>query len=300
MNDFNDLQWFLLVVKHKSFAVTADKLNVSKSVVSKYISRLEKNLGVQLLSRTTRKLNLTEAGQRVYQKALHIDEEFEQIKQLAKTHADDAEGKIKVNAPYSFGHEYMMPAISKFMEKFPKISVELYLGSYLSDLIDEGIDIAFYVKPPKKPNIVIRKIAEYKAYVCASPLYLKTHGVPKKIDDLTQHNCLAYKSLDHARAWYFFDSKKIEKEAIVNGNFSANSSRALLKAALNNLGIVKLPGYVVQDYLQSGELVSLLDQYCQHEKSIYIGWANTSFLPKKNRVFIDFMADYFNEPSMPI
>lgn len=295
MNDFNDLQWFLWVVKHKSFAATADKFNVSKSVISKYISRLEKNLGVQLLNRTTRKLNLTEAGQRVYQKALHIDEEFEQIKQLAKTHADEAAGKLKINAPYSLGHEYIVPVVAAFMKKYPKIFVELLLGGYLSDLIDDGMDIVFYTKLPQQQNIVIKKIMNYKEYLAATSSYLKQHGIPKKIDDLSQHNCLAYKSLDHKRSWYFFDDKEKEVEFVVNGTFSANSSRALLKAALNNMGVVKLPGYIIQNYITNKELVSLLSSHCQHEKSVYMAWASTSFLPRKNRVFIDFVTEYFEK-----
>ena len=293
MNDFDDLQWFTQVVKHQSFAATAKKLNVSKSVVSKYISRLEQNLGAQLLNRSTRKLSLTEAGQRVYERAMVIGEEYEEIKHIAKTHSDVAEGRLKVNAPYGFGQSHMIPAIAAFMEKFPKISVELLLGSYLADLIHEGIDLAICRKIPSNPNTIIRKIVHYQDYLCASPQYFKTHAAPQSLDDLKLHNCLIYKTLDHARPWIFSDKKSKEIELVVSGNFSANSSRALLYAALGHMGIVKLASHVVDDYIKNGQLVSVLNQHCQLEKNIYIARAETAFLPKKTRAFIDFMITYF-------
>lgn len=296
--EVNNLIWFVAVVDYQSFSAVAEKFNVSKSVISKYITQLEQRLGVQLLKRTTRRLCLTEIGELIYQRAKNISEQVHELKQLAYSQQDNPQGRLRVNAPFGFGQRHLVQVTAAFMLQYPQIRVELILGSYLSDLVSDGIDLAIYLKKPLNPNLVLRKISSYHMCLCATRDYLEKHGEPKVPEDLLQHNCLVYKTLDHTKPWIFINHQGTPVEIAINGNFSANSSQALLSAALNHLGIVKLSSHIVSQYVEKGQLVLLLDAYCQKDVDIYVGRAKTSYLPKKQRLYIDFILKHLSLMTM--
>jgi DNA-binding transcriptional LysR family regulator len=187
-----------------------------------------------------------------------------------------------------------VPIAAAFMKKYPSIQIELILGSYLSTLIHDGFDLVIYLKKPPQENIVIREFMSHRMHLCASPKYLKKQGIPKTPEELLKHNCLVYKSLDHTRPWHFIDKTGKKFEVMIRGNFSANSSQALLNAALNDVGIIKLSSHIVNAYLEKGKLVSLLDSYCEKNICIYMARSQSSFVPKKLRLFMDYLLNYFS------
>ena len=289
----NDLLWFVTVVDCQSFSAAAEKLGVSKSVVSKHITALEAQLGVQLLKRTTRKLALTEAGSQVYQGVTRIAEELEQVKQMVDTHHQEPTGKLRINAPFSFGQRQLVPLVAEFMRLYPKIQVELILGSYLADLIYDGVDLAVLLKEPRDPNLVVRKLSAHHKVLCASPAYIKKYGKPRVLTDLLNHSCLVYKTLDQSKVWKFVDANGNEHELKVKGSFSANSSQALLNAALEGLGIAYLSNQMIEGALRQGKLVRVLEKDCEHAVGIYMARMQSAYVPKKVKLFTEFLVKHF-------
>jgi DNA-binding transcriptional LysR family regulator len=290
----DDLMLFLTVVETKSFTAAADEWKVTKSVVSKRISRLEKQIGVQLLFRSTRKLSLSDTGERLYEHCQRIKHELEEAEMTLHQHKVTPHGVLRVNAPTSFSDLHLVGAVSAFMKKYPEVEVELLLGTLYEDLIESGIDCAFRIGEQPDSNLISKLIARRRMRVCASPEYLEKHSMPETPEDLRDHNCLLHRHSPTASTWVF--NKKGKQSRIeVNGNFTASSSRSLEAAAVNGLGIVMLPGYVMTKDIQEKRLVSILEDYCPQNISIYVLYPNTSHLPPKVRAFIDFISQYFGD-----
>lgn len=287
----DDLMLFLTVVETKSFTAAADQWNVTKSVVSKRISRLESQIGVQLLFRSTRKLSLSETGERLFEHCLRIKNELKEAQNTLNQHKQTPQGVLRVNAPTSFSDLHLVPAVSKFMTEYPDIEVELMLGTLYEDLIESGIDCAIRVGEQPDSNLIAKTIAKRRMRVCASPEYLKKHPTPKNPNDLTEHNCLLHRHSPSASTWKF-EKKGKEIKVQVNGNFCATSSRALEAAAVNGLGIIMLPGYMMTQDLREKKLVDLLEEYCPKNIGIYAMYPNTSHLSPKVRAFVDFISAY--------
>jgi DNA-binding transcriptional LysR family regulator len=297
----SDALTFLSVVSEGSFAAAAQKWGISPSVISKRISRLETDLGVQLLQRTTRKLALTEIGQQFYTRCERIESEINDAATIISETQQTVSGTLRVNAPMSFGHRYLIPAVKAFMQEYPDIQIELVLGSRYAKLIDNNLDLAIYIKDlPNSPTLKARRIALRHTGIYATPSYLQQHGTPKIPDDLRNHNCLINQSessgisLNLKHEWLFYD-KDHELQVSINGNFKANSNEALARACLAGLGIARLSSFMVTEEIQNGKLVSLLDAYCPRDIAINAVYANQQHIPRKLRVFIDFLVQRFND-----
>lgn len=293
MNKLDDLMLFVQVVDTKSFSLAAKELGVAKSMVSKHINQLETRLNARLLNRSTRKLSLTEAGRLLYDHCKRIQQDIDTAIQAVSSTHDTPRGMLRINAPLSFGHLHLIPAIADFNQKYPEIEVELLLGSQYANLIETGLDLAIQIKDLPDSNLIAKKLAVRSTQVCASPRYFAEHGFPQTPYDLKQHNCLVYRTQGQVSDEWRFVIDGQDKIIKVGGDFQVNSSLGLARAAKSHAGIVKLPGYMINDEVQTGELVTVLNEFCPRDIGIYMVYPQNRFLAPKVKAFVDFLTARF-------
>lgn len=297
MKDINATAIFAAVVDAGSFSGAADKLGVTKSAVSKRITGLEERLGVKLLVRTTRKLSLTEAGQRYLvhvQTALRAIEDAE----FAATELQQVpQGTLRISAPMSFGRLHVAPEIPKFLRAYPEITVQLDMSDVTHDLVSDGYDIALQAGALSETTLIVRKLAPLRSVLCASKDYVEQHGLPLSPEELIDHNCLLYSYHTSINEWVLAkDGDEVRVQ--VSGNYQVNNSEALLEAVTQGIGIGRLPTFVAGEAIKAGQLVPVLKGYDMPSKSLYAVFPERKYLPMKVRVFIDFIVECFGG-SMP-
>jgi len=284
---------FAQVVEAKSFSAAAEKLGMSKSLASRHVSALERSLSVKLLHRSTRKLSLTEAGALFYEHCARIVQEAELAEQrLSRTQSDPA-GLVRVTAVPAFAVRHVLPALAEFYQKYPKIQVKLFCSNRPVDLGDEGFDLGIRVSFNPAPNLVARKLAVNRSVLCASPAYLKRHGLPRRIEDLRRHECVLFPALAPKGVWTLRrDGQKYSVQ--VGGVFETDEMDAVRAAVAAGLGIGILPLYMAGDALQQGQLVPLLRQFqVVPESGIYLVYLPNRTLASRVRALIDFLVERF-------
>jgi len=289
----NGMRVFAQVVEAKSFSAAADKLGMSKSLASRHVSALERSLSVKLLNRSTRKLSLTEAGALFYEHCARIVQEAELAEQrLTRTQSEPA-GLVRVTAAPAFAVRHVLPALTEFYQKYPKIRVNLSCSNRALDLGDEGFDLGIRVSFNPTPNLVARKLAVNRSVLCASPAYLKQHGMPRRIEDLRKHECVLFPALAPKGVWTLRrDRRKYSVQ--VAGVFETDEMDVVRAAVAAGLGIGILPVYMVGDALQQGQLIPLLRQFqVVPESAIYLAYLPNRTLSSRVRVLIDFLAERF-------
>jgi DNA-binding transcriptional LysR family regulator len=282
---------FVQVVEAESFSSAARRLGLPKSSVSMHVSRLEEWLGAQLLHRTTRRLALTEVGRAYYERCAQIVREVEEAElEAASSHAAPR-GRLKVNAPMSFGHLHLAPAIADFVGRHPDVRVEATLDDRAVSAIEGGFDLTLRVAPPlADSSLIARRLAPNRLVVCAAPAYLARHGVPRRPADLARHNCLLYSNLGDA--WRFTGREDAESVTVA-GSLRTNNGDALRAAALRGVGLVQLPTFIVGPDLARGALERVLGPYEDRSTAIWALYSPTRHLSAKVRAFIDFLAARF-------
>lgn len=289
----NGMRVFAQVVEAKSFSAAAEKLGMSKSLASRHVSALERSLSVKLLNRSTRRLSLTEAGALFYEHCARIVQEAELAEsRLTRTQSEPA-GLVKVTAVPAFAVRHVLPALADFYQKHPKIQVKLFCSNRALDLGDEGFDLGIRVSFDPDPSLVARKLAANRGVLCASPAYLKRHGMPRRIEDLRKHECVLFPPLAPKGVWTLRrDGRKYSVQ--VGGVFETDEMDVVRAAVAAGLGIGMLPLYMVGDALKQGQLVPLLRQFqVVPESAIYLVYLPNRTLPARVRVLIDFLAERF-------
>lgn len=292
--DLNDWLTFATVVEEQGFTAAAKKLGLSPSVLSKRITRLEAVLNARLLQRTTRNLVLTDIGEEFYEYCADLKLQIDEAMAVISHAQETPQGKLRVNAPMSFGHQHLVSAVSDFIKLHPQIQVELVLGSHFANLIEGGLDLAIHVKDLPDSSLHAKRLALRSSKVYGSPEYFAKYGRPQIPDDLKNHNCLLYQLQPVKHEWRFY-REGVEYVVPVAGNFKANSSQALAEAAVAGLGIVKLPGYMVTHEIVEKKLESVLNEYSPKDIGIYAVYPHHRHLPPKVRLFLDFLAERFGE-----
>ncbi|HBD02976.1 MAG TPA: LysR family transcriptional regulator, partial [Psychrobacter sp.] len=253
---------FVCVAEYGSFTRAAKALGISTAQVSRQISALEKRLKIKLLYRTTRKVSLTEEGRVFYQHCRSVLDGLNAAEQAVSNLQSKPQGRIKLTAPVTYGEQQLLPLINDFMVQYRDIEVTAFLSNQKIDLIEGGYDLAIRIGKLRDSTMMAKKLSLRTNFVCATPAYLNQYGVPRTLDDLSQHNCLL-----GTRDYWHFVEKGIEKNLRVSGSIQYNSGYSLVDAALKGLGIVQLPDYYVQKHLASGALVSVLDNYREPKES---------------------------------
>ncbi len=285
---------FTTVVDLSSFAKAAEQLNLSRGMTSRYVASVEARLGVRLLHRTTRQISLTEAGADYYQRALEILAAVDRAESAAGHSSKEPRGTVRVSAPMTFGARTLGPVIEAYLERYPAVKLDLDLTDRLVDLVEEGIDLGIRVTRKMDPHLIARPLARAEMVVCASPKYLKTHGVPKAPDELARHNVLTYTYSRMGTTLRFSRSSK-EVAVQVSGNCRTNNGELATRAAIAGLGIVCEPSFVVADALRSKRLIRLLPGWTADSFVIYAVYVNREFLPMRVRSLIDFLVSWFEK-----
>jgi DNA-binding transcriptional LysR family regulator len=296
MDKLNNIQVFCRIVELGSLAAVAREMSVSAMMVSKYLAQLEGSLSVTLLNRTTRKVSLTEAGERYYARSKPLLEELTALDEDIVQLAGNAKGNLKITAPIDFGGIYMVPAIEAYQRLHPNVKVIMSLQNAHIDLSEGIFDVSIVVTNTLDLGVIARKIANTKLGIYASPAYLAQFGVPENIDALSHHRCLHYIDTPHNNYWIFNDAGE-EKKLRTNWHFASNNGRALCQAASLGMGITQSPELSVVDHLQKGELVEILQDYRIPSLAIYATYLQRRFIPVKITTFVNFLTQYFSEPS---
>jgi DNA-binding transcriptional LysR family regulator len=266
---------------------------LSKSVVSKYVTRLEDRLGARLLIRTTRRLNLTEVGRVFYERSRQGLEAIDNAEQEVSVLQGAPRGTLRVNSPMSFGVLHVAPAIADFMDRYPDVIVDMSFDDRKVDLIEEGFDISVRITSELDPGLIARRVGPCYHALVASPEYLDRHGTPRTPKDLADHNVITYQYQQSPWEWEFRAPGASPISIPVTGRLQMNNSLAIREAVRAGAGITRTPTFVVGHDLQQGRLRAILTDYELLELSIYLVFPQRQHLAPKVRAFIDFMAERF-------
>jgi DNA-binding transcriptional LysR family regulator len=293
MDPLADIAVFVRVVERGSFTLAADELELSRAVVSKYVSRLEERLGARLLHRTTRRLSLTEAGAALFEASRGALERIEEAEGAVAQLQSEPRGRLRVSAPMSFGILHLGPAIAEFARLHPRVSLDMRLDDRFVNLVEEGIDVALRIGALTDSSLVARRLAGTRMLVCAAPAYLAELGEPETPEDLASHDCLIYSYLSSANVWRFTAPDGREVPVAVNGRFRINNGIVLAEAAAAGHGILLTPSFYVGPMLRDGRLKRILADYRLPELGIHAVYPERAQVPPKVRAFVDFLAQRF-------
>ena len=292
MRDLNALATFVAVVDLNSFSLAAERCGISKALVSKHIQMLEASMGVKLLNRTTRKLGLTQAGERFYERCALVIADAENAVRDLEDASPDAHGLIRVSTAMSFGRLHLLPAIADFLREHASIQIDVTLSEHFVDLISGGADIVVRMADePRLSNLVARKLASVHHALVASPAYLASTGILACPADLLRCNCLIYAGTGK-REWQLTGPDG-EHRIKVSGNFRANNGDGIAEAALAGLGVGILPSFIASPHLVAGRLIHVLPQYRPPQRTLYAVFLPDRHLPKRIREFVRFLNERF-------
>jgi DNA-binding transcriptional LysR family regulator len=284
----SDLAVFVAVVNAGSFTAAAAKLELSKSMVSKCVNRLEATLGARLLHRTTRRLRLTEAGTALHETGNSALSAIEDAQLAVSNLQGTPRGVLKVSASQAFGTVVLPAVVGRLEREHAGLSVELLLDDRHVELVREGVDVALRITgAPPDSTMVYRRLGPNRQVVCASPDYLAKHGTPAAPQDLAGHECIAHLQRTTPRLWHFTTPTGGKVSVKVGGRTAVTNALAVRACALEGLGIIELNSYIVGPDIGSGRLVRLLEGYAPGELSVYAVFPQRRFLAPKVRVFID-------------
>ena len=292
MNEFGAIPVFVAVVENDGFSAASRALGISKSAVSKRINQLENHLGVRLLHRTTRKLSLTEAGERYFEHAAQALTAAGQAEDAVTELQGEPQGKLKISSPMSFGRLHVAPLIPIFMKRYPKILIDLVMDDRNIDLVAEGFDLAIRSGDMPASTLIARKLAPLRQVLCASPDYIDRYGMPVTPSELSERNCILFSYSGDANEWTLNKGGKSEA-VLVSGSYRVNNSEAILVALREGIGIGRLPTFVAGPDLREGNLVRILESYHIPDHTFYAVFPERQYLPAKVRAFLDFSINYF-------
>ncbi|MGR8979232.1 MAG: LysR family transcriptional regulator [Gammaproteobacteria bacterium] len=291
MDKLTSMNVFVKVAKAGSFAGGARDLNISRAMATKHIMHLEGSLGTRLFNRTTRSLSLTEVGAAYLERCQQVLLEVEEM-EAAVTHLQtEPRGSLKISAPPVIGATHIASAVSAFLKMHPDLTVEMILQSSPGDLIEGGIDLAIFLGALDDTSMFARKLASSSLIVCGSPEYFAKHGVPEVPEDLATHSCLVNWAIPPKNKWPF-KTEQGYKSISVSGRMQANVADAIRIAALNGLGLVMLPIYIVGRDIEKGRLVPVLDKYVSLPLDIHAVYPHRKYLSAKVRIFMDFLQSW--------
>lgn len=299
MDKLKAIEVFIEVAQGLSFSGAAQRLGMAKGNVTKHIAWLEQSLGVQLLTRTTKSVSLTESGLSLLENGRELLDRVDNIDAAVRQSVKEPKGMLRLGAPPSFGAFHLVPIITAFSSAHPDIQVVLYLDDGRTDLVAEGLDMSVRIATSlKDTSQVAQRLAVVPQLLVASPDYLNRRGMPQTIADLAKHECMVHALKSPTNIWTFMGEAQgketIGKTAVrVHGSIRANYGEPLRHAALLGHGISMHPTYMVMQDLQEGRLVSVLPQFHPVGVDIYAVFPSRKNLPVRVRTFLDFLRQWF-------
>jgi DNA-binding transcriptional LysR family regulator len=291
MNKFESIRAFTQVVASGGFAAAARDMGLSRSAVNKLVIALENDLGVQLLHRSTRVVTPTETGLAFYERCLEILASLDEAERSVTQLQEQPKGRLRVNAPMSFGTMYLAPALADFLAQYPDLQVQLTLSDRFIDPIEEGFDVTVRIaKPQESASLIVHPLVAARRMLCAAPTYLETRGTPTHPDELQNHSCLHYGQLTVTDHWTLIGPDG-EHTVSVNGVLCSNNGEVLRDAAVRGLGITLLPEFIVKQELQNGKLHVVLPDYHPPELFISVIYPVNRHLSTKVRLLVEFLQE---------
>jgi DNA-binding transcriptional LysR family regulator len=293
MDKLASLRAFVKVVELSSFSEAGKRLRLSRSAISKHVGDLEEELGVQLLSRTTRRVTPTEIGQAYFERALAVLADLDDADRTVTERQAAPRGLLRINAPMSFGTLKLGPAVAEFMERYPELQVQLVLNDEHVDPLQEGLDVTLRIAELESSSLVARKIVPIPRAICAAPGYLRRNGVPTHPNELRAHVCLTYGYLSTGNQWKLTGP---DGDHWINPRWSlcANNAEVLRDAAVRGRGIALLPMFIAERALEQDALRAILSAYEAPSIALYAIYPPTRHLATKVRLFIDFLVERFD------
>jgi DNA-binding transcriptional LysR family regulator len=293
--DFEGLAIFAKVVELRSFAAAATELAVSKATVSKAVTRLEHRLGARLFNRTSRRLALTDAGQKLSERAARLLADGEAAENEALAQSVAPRGLVRLAVPMTFGVKAVAPILPEFLETYPDVAIDLHLSDVMVDLIGEGFDLGLRIASLPDSSLIARRLCAMPRYTVASPGYLKRHGRPTHPMHLAQHKCFGYVYLSTPGVWHYTNSAGEEASVRPAGPLRVNNGEALLPALIAGLGIADLPDFIVGDAIASGEVEVILKGWKQTEASVHLVTPPGGPRPARVEVLAEFLARHLSK-----
>ncbi len=290
MNKFTAMQWFVRVAETGSFAAVAQQLGVDRSVVTRQVSALEKELGAKLLTRSTRSLALTPAGQSYLEQAQTILNLVDAAESSLGEEQAVPRGRIRLALPLSFGLQRLLPVLLEFANLHPTIECVWDFSDRRSKLIEEGIDLSIRVTNRLVPSDIVRKLGSTQLLTVASAQYLAQHGKPKRPSDLSQHQGLLYALEFQPDTWHYRERDGSTTAVSLRPRLVANNGEALMAAAAQHLGITRQPDFIVQPYLDDGRVQKVLPGFPSETLGIYAVLPSNRYVPHRVSVLMAYLA----------
>lgn len=297
MASIREMRSFVGVVEAGSFVSGAEAIGLSKQATSRHVADLERRLGVRLLHRTTRRLSLTEDGQRFFDRARELLDEIDRLEADMASGSAEPTGLLRVNAPLTFGILHLSPLWGRFATLYPKVSLDVDLNDRLVDLIEEGYDLAVRISDLPSSALVSRRLAFTRIVLCASPRYLHENGCPTTPEELKTHRTISYAYLMTGDEWRLTGPDGTPVRVRTNSRLHTNSGDTCRAAALAGQGIIFQPDFLVAEDIRHGKLVELMPRYKGPEIGIHAVYPSRHYVPVKTRRLVDYLASAFSSPT---
>jgi DNA-binding transcriptional LysR family regulator len=292
MDKLSAMSVFVKVVELGSFTRAAAALEISRTMATTHVARLEEHLHTRLLNRTTRRLSLTEAGTAYHEKCSALLAEIESVEASLEAMAEQPRGVIKISAPVSFGTLHLGAALAEYLDRYPRVKLDVSLNDRTVDLVEEGYDLAIRIARLVDSSLVARRIATTRVRLCASPAYLRRHGAPRLPADLARHVCLGYAYSGTGASWRF-EGPQGPEEVRLRTETRTNNGDLLRLLALHGHGIALLPAFLVAPDLKARRLKEVLPSYGAGELGIFALYPSRKYLSAKVRTLVDFLVQRF-------
>jgi DNA-binding transcriptional LysR family regulator len=291
--DFEALAIFAKVVELRSFAGAATELALSKATVSKAVTRLEARLGARLFNRTSRRLALTDAGQRLSERAARLLADGEAAESDALAQSVAPRGLVRLAVPMTFGVKAVAPLLPEFLQAYPDVTIDMHLSDATVDLIGEGFDAGLRIARLPDSSLIARRLCEMPRYTVAAPSYLKRHGRPTHPMHLAAHKCFGYAYLSTPNVWHYTNAAGEQASVRPAGQLRVNNGETLMPALLAGLGIADLPDFIVGDAIASGDVEVILKGWKQPEAAVHLVMPPGGPRPARVEVLAEFLTAKF-------
>jgi LysR family transcriptional regulator for bpeEF and oprC len=297
MDRLHGILVFLRVVEYGSLSAAARALGVSTAAVSTTLTRLERQLAVRLLSRTTRRINVTPEGSEFYARCKQITNDLAEAELVVGQAARSPSGRLRVRVPRTLGRTWIVPNLRKFTDAYPSIALEVVCMDVVPHAIEDGLDVQVQTGELRDSRVAVRRLASTEYVTCASPGYLGAHGAPRTVDALLDHTCLAYRRPRNGRLreWRFRDGSGV-RHVPIGGPPVFNDIELLIAAAETGMGVIQVPECYAKPQIDSGGLVELLREHRAGGYHISAVYLPQQPLAPKIRVFMDFLSALFDPP----
>jgi len=292
MDTLVGMETFIAVAKQKSFTGGAKVQGISTKLASKYVAKLESKLGAQLLNRTTRSVTLTETGNVYFDRCVTILDQFNELEGVIQAKQSDLAGPIRIAAPTSFGSNELVKALNLFKKNNPRVSIDLQLSDQRISIVEDGFDLAIRFGDLEDSSLIARKLLSMNVVVFSTPGYLERNGIPKHPEALSTHDCFIFSSSVDPMHWKFKHGRRTFAVRI-KGSFRSNSPEAIVRMVLSGAGIGRVPVYLLEKHLESGEVTTLFENLQTDDFALNAIYPPSRHLTSRIRALIDHLIEYF-------